>query len=218
MDPHQVRREPGRSGQQHHLRRRLRARHDNPIIYAALLLHRDGVAHPDLHRDHYPGLPVGQQRGDAQVTLLGYDAAHPLGLTLDNVVVDDLTSEKRHRERRDVTSVPAKRAFSRGDESYRGNISAGPRRRTPAPGSGDVLGWDELSSLVAVRWWASSFLGAACSPVLGFETGRQGTREGSCDDRSLEDSRVGWSRRMTVIVGRLSRSRFVGRWDKPAAT
>ena len=109
---HQVRREPGRSGQQHHLRRRLRARPDQPHHPdAALLLHRDGVAIPT-----YTGITIRDFRSVSsaatpKVTLLGYDAAHPLGLTLDNVVVDDLTSENVIASDANVTLGPGKVSF-----------------------------------------------------------------------------------------------------------
>ena len=47
-----------------------------------------------------------------KVTLLGYDATHMLGLTLDNVVVDDITSANISASYANVTLGPGMVSFT----------------------------------------------------------------------------------------------------------
>jgi hypothetical protein len=47
-----------------------------------------------------------------KVTLLGYDATHMLGLTLDNVVVDDIASGNVSSSYADITLGPGRVNFA----------------------------------------------------------------------------------------------------------
>jgi len=84
----------------------------NPIILTPMYSSATGTAYP-----HYTGITIQNFRSMStsttpKVTLLGYDATHMLGLTLDNVVVDDLASGNISSSYADITLGPGSVNFT----------------------------------------------------------------------------------------------------------
>src|SRR5579871_1968175 len=78
----------------------------NPIILTPKYSSATGTEYPQ-----YPGITIQHFRSMStsttpKLTLLGYDAAHMLGLTLDNVVVDDITSANISSSYANITLGP----------------------------------------------------------------------------------------------------------------
>ena len=66
---------------------------------------------------HYTGITIQNFRSMStsttpKLTLLGYDATHLLGLTLDNVVVDDITSANISASYANITLGPGSVNFT----------------------------------------------------------------------------------------------------------
>ena len=110
----------------------------NPIILTPMYSSATGTAYP-----HYTGITIQNFRSMStsttpKVTLLGYDATHMLGLTLDNVVVDDIASGTLSASYADITLGPGSVNFTpSGAERHRHATRSQARRRpTPARTSG----------------------------------------------------------------------------------
>ena len=84
----------------------------NPIILTPMYSSATGTEYP-----HYTGITIQNFRSMStsttpKVTLLGYDATHMLGLTLDNVVVDDIASANISASYADITLGPGSVNFT----------------------------------------------------------------------------------------------------------
>ena len=84
----------------------------NPIILTPMYSSATGTAYP-----HYTGITIQNFRSMStsttpKVTLLGYDATHMLGLTLDNVVVDDIAPGNLSSSFADITLGPGSANFT----------------------------------------------------------------------------------------------------------
>jgi polygalacturonase len=84
----------------------------NPIILTPTYSSATGTEYP-----HYTGITIQNFRSMStsttpKVTLLGYDATHMLGLTLDNVVVDDIASGNISASYADITLGPGSVNFT----------------------------------------------------------------------------------------------------------
>ena len=84
----------------------------NPIILTPMYSSATGTEYP-----HFTGITIQNFRSMStsttpKVTLLGYDATHMLGLTLDNVVVDDITSANISASYADITLGPGSVNFT----------------------------------------------------------------------------------------------------------
>jgi hypothetical protein len=84
----------------------------NPIILTPTYSSSTGTEYP-----HYTGITIQNFRSMStsttpKVTLLGYDATHMLGLTLDNVVVDDIASGNVSSSYADITLGPGRVNFA----------------------------------------------------------------------------------------------------------
>ena len=84
----------------------------NPIILTPTYSSATGTAYP-----HYTGITIQNFRSMStsttpKVTLLGYDAIHMLGLTLDNVVVDDIAPANVSASFADITLGPGSVGFT----------------------------------------------------------------------------------------------------------
>ncbi len=84
----------------------------NPIILTPMYSSATGTEYP-----HFTGITIQNFRSMStsttpKVTLLGYDATHMLGLTLDNVVVDDLISANVSASYADITLGPGSVSFT----------------------------------------------------------------------------------------------------------
>ncbi len=84
----------------------------NPIILTPTYSSATGIEYP-----HYTGITIQNFRSVStsttpKVTLLGYDATHMLGLTLDNVVVDDIVPGNVSSSFADLTLGPGSVNFA----------------------------------------------------------------------------------------------------------
>jgi len=84
----------------------------NPIILTPMYSSATGTEYP-----HYTGITIQNFRSMStsttpKLTLLGYDATHMLGLTLDNVVVDDIASANISASFADLTLGPGSVNFT----------------------------------------------------------------------------------------------------------
>ena len=84
----------------------------NPIILTPMYSSATGTEYPQ-----YTGITIQNFRSMStsttpKVTLLGYDATHMLGLTLDNVVIDDIASANISASYADITLGPGSVNFT----------------------------------------------------------------------------------------------------------
>jgi polygalacturonase len=84
----------------------------NPIILTPMYSSATGTEYP-----HYTGITIQNFRSMStsttpKITLLGYDATHMLGLTLDNVVVDDIAAGSVSASFADITLGPGSVNFT----------------------------------------------------------------------------------------------------------